>query len=111
MVSRTIVTLVDDLDGKEVGDSGRTIGFSYDGVDYQIDLGFKNLGKLEKALDPFIAAATKVGGRRAGGRSARVAGSSDDTKAIRQWARDNGYEISERGRIPAAVLEAWHAAP
>jgi hypothetical protein len=111
MVSRTIVTLVDDLDGNEVGDNGRTVGFSFDGVDYQIDLGAKNLGKLEKALDPFISAATRVGGRRAGSRSTRSATSAADSQAIRQWARDSGYTIAERGRIPSAVIEAWHAAP
>ena len=111
MVSRTIVTLVDDLDGNEVGDTGRTVGFSFDGVDYQIDLGAKNFGKLEKALGPFIIAATRVGGRRAGSRSTPSATSAADSQAIRQWARDSGYTVSERGRIPKAVLDAWHAAP
>lgn len=111
MVSRTVVTLVDDLDGKEVSDSGRTVGFSFDGVDYQIDLGRKNLDKLEKALGPFIAVATKVSGRRPSSRSTKTSGPAVDTKAIRRWAKESGYEVSERGRIPAAVVDAWHAAP
>ena len=109
MVARTVVTFVDDLDGREVGDAGRTVGFSYDGVDYQIDLGPKNLGKLEKALGPFISAATKVGGKR-GRSNSRATDLASDTQAIRQWARESGYQISDRGRIPAVVIEAWNAA-
>ena len=107
MVSRTVITLIDDLSGKEAGDEGRTVAFSLDGVDYRIDLGEKNLIRLEKALHPFISAATRVGGparKKATNTFAAPAAN------IRDWARRNGYVVAERGRVPAAAATAYHAA-
>jgi hypothetical protein len=108
MASRTVVTVIDDLNGKVVGDDGRRVTFSFDGVDYQIDLGGKNLTRLEKALGPYIAAATRTGDRRTTSR--RRVKANEDKQAIRQWARDNGYPVSDRGRISADVLSAWNGA-
>jgi len=109
----TIVTLTDDLDCSK---ADRTVGFGYDGVTYEIDLSKKNASALEKALAPYVAAARKVvptrgrrGSRaRTGGRAA--GGARADLSAVRAWARSNGYEVSDRGRIPAAVTDAYHAA-
>jgi hypothetical protein len=89
-----------------------------DGTSYTIDLSEANAGKLRKALDPFIAAGTRVG-RGAGRGSARKAGalgsgrsasSRDENKAIRDWAASSGYQISERGRIPQTVSDAYRTA-
>jgi len=112
MAKQIITLLTDDLDG---GDADRTIEFGLDGVNYSIDLSEKNAGKLRKALDPYLTAAAKVGRTGPNGRIASRAGaapsrsSREQNQAIREWAVKNGYEVSERGRIPASVVEAFHA--
>ncbi len=111
MARQVITTLIDDLDGKK---ADRTVEFALDGTTYTIDLSEANAGKLRKALDPFIVAGARVG--RGGVRPARTvatarrtASSRDENKAIRDWAVENGYEISERGRIPQSVSDAYRA--
>ena len=109
MAKQVITLLTDDLDG---GDADRTVEFGLDGVNYTIDLSEKNAGKLRKALDPYLNAATRVG--RSGAESRRRGASStgrasrDQNQAIREWAAKNGYEVSERGRIPSSIVEAYH---
>jgi hypothetical protein len=112
MAKQIITVLTDDLDG---GDADRTLEFGFDGVNYTIDLSDKNAGKLRKALDPYLAAATRVGRTGANGRIASRAtaaapnrASREQNQAIREWATKNGYEVSERGRIPASIVEAFH---
>jgi len=114
MAKQVITLLTDDLDG---GEADRTVEFGLDGVNYTIDLSEKNAGKLRKALDPYLAVATRVGRSGSGGdgRAARrtappVSGRSsrDQNQAIREWANKNGYEVSERGRIPSSIVEAYH---
>jgi hypothetical protein len=111
MARQVITTLIDDLDGKK---ADRTVEFSLDGASYTIDLSDSNAGKLRKALDPFINAGTRVG--RGGATRARVssgartATSRDENRAIREWALANGHQISERGRIPQGVSDAYRAA-
>jgi hypothetical protein len=112
-MARQILTLLtDDIDGSE---AGRTVEFGLDGVNYTIDLSDKNAGKLRKALDPYLAAASRVGRSASTSRiSGRGAASPsrtnrDQNQAIREWATKNGYEVSERGRIPASIVEAFHS--
>jgi nucleoid-associated protein Lsr2 len=111
MAKQVITLLTDDLDG---GEADRTVEFGLDGVNYTIDLSEKNAGKLRKALDPFLNSATRVGrspvaspirrnGASAGGRASR-----DENQAIREWANKNGHPVSERGRIPSHIVEAYH---
>jgi len=114
MARRVITTLIDDLDGKP---ADRTVEFSIDGASYTIDLTDANVGKLRKALDPFINAGTRVGrsgsGRgagRGGGAAGGRGNGRDETRAIRQWAADNGYQVSQRGRIPQSVSDAYRVA-
>ncbi|NMO57680.1 Lsr2 family protein [Actinoplanes sp. TBRC 11911] len=111
MAKQVITLLTDDLDG---GDADRTLEFGLDGVNYTIDLSEKNAGKLRKALDPYLTAASRVGrtnGRIGSRPSAAVSSrtSREQNQAIREWAGKNGYDVSERGRIPASVVEAFHA--
>ena len=115
MAKQTTVRFVDDLDGSEA--SG-TFDFSLEGRNYQIDLSDDNVTKLRDALAPFVDAARAAGGR--GGRRGRVRGKApeaqpaqsnrEETAAIRQWAREHGHEVSDRGRIPKSVLEAYKTA-
>jgi nucleoid-associated protein Lsr2 len=112
MAKQVITLLTDDLDG---GEADRTVEFGLDGVNYTIDLSEKNAGKLRKALDPYLAVATRVGRSAGDGRGARRAAPSggrssrDQNQAIREWAGKNGYEVSERGRIPSSIVEAFHS--
>ena len=132
MAERIVVQLVDDINGTELtDDTGERINFSVRGVDYQIDLSAANVAKFEKALAPYLDAATRVGGRRSRTQKpaepssraakngtprgrAKKAGKSASTKeqlaAIREWAQDNGYDVAARGRIKADIVEAYHAA-
>ena len=113
MAKQVITLLTDDLDG---GEADRTVEFGLDGVNYTIDLSEKNAGKLRKALDPYLTVATRVG-RSGGGLATSRRGavattgraSRDQNQAIREWANKNGYEVSERGRIPSSIVEAYHA--
>jgi Lsr2 len=112
MAKQVITVLTDDLDG---GDADRTIEFGLDGINYTIDLSDKNVGKLRKALEPYLTVAAKAGringNSRIASRTAAAPARSnrDQNQAIREWANKNGYEVSERGRIPSSIVEAFHA--
>ncbi|MFC4944541.1 histone-like nucleoid-structuring protein Lsr2 [Pseudonocardia sp. GCM10023141] len=107
MAKQTTVTLVDDLDGSEADEQ---VEFAVDGRSYEIDLSAANSSRLREALAPFISAARRTGGRRASTSTAASRPSTDreQNQAIREWAQQQGLKISERGRIPSNVLEAFH---
>lgn len=104
MAKTTVVTVTDDIDGSP---NAATVAFSYGGVSYEIDLSKKNAAAMERALKPYITAGRRVRGNA--GRRGR-GGQSRDLGAVRTWAKRNGYNVSERGRIAASVLEAYDAA-
>ncbi|WP_340539737.1 histone-like nucleoid-structuring protein Lsr2 [Nocardioides sp. GXZ039] len=107
MAQKVNITLVDDIDGS---DATETIRFGLDGANYEIDLNDKNATKLRNALANYVGNARKVAGtRRASRRSTPAAGGASPAE-IRDWARSNGMDVPERGRIPAAVREAFDAA-
>jgi len=102
------VTLVDDLDG---GSADETVSFAIDGAQYEIDLSAKNAQKLRDAVTPFVGAARKAGrttARNTRGRSS-AAVDREQNQAIREWAKKKGLNVSERGRIPAEIVERYHA--
>ena len=106
------VLLVDDLDG---GEADETVTFAVDGVSYEIDLTTENADKLRKLLAPYVEHGRRIGGRSTrgrgkGARSAASAASSQDTAKIRRWAKENGYEVNDRGRVPAQIREAYEKA-
>lgn len=106
MAKRIVETLVDDLDGSE---ADRTIAFSIDGEGYAIDLSSSNAEKFDAAIAPFVDAARRTSSGRAGGSRRRggSAGGAGDTKDAREWLRANGHQVSDRGRIPAPLLELY----
>ena len=110
MATRTTVRLIDDLDGSE---AERTVTLGWDGRTYELDLSRKNAAALEKILKPYLEAARTAPPAARASTRGRPAGSGDrerrDIQAIREWARANGHEVSDRGRVPAAVLEAYAA--
>ena len=109
MAQKVQVLLVDDLDG---GEADETVTFALDGKTYEIDLTTANADKLRGLLDPYVKGGRRTGGRASGGRGkARVSSSgSQDTAAIRAWAKENGYEVNDRGRVPATIREAYEKA-
>src|SRR5215217_5768683 len=109
MVEKVSISLVDDLDGS---DAEETLEFALDGVSYQIDLSADNAEELRDALAHYIEHARRAGGRRRVAAKAPakavvrpVAVDREQNQAIRVWARKNGFDISERGRIPASVVD------
>jgi hypothetical protein len=113
MAQKVTVELVDDLDGT-ASDDITTVSFALDGVSYEIDLNDDNAGKLRDAFADVIASGRRVGGRvkrsNVAPSAARPTVDREQTKAIREWARQNGFELSDRGRIPSNVIEAFEAA-
>jgi len=115
MARKVQVILSDDLDEDVPADE--TVSFSLDGTSYEIDLSDKNAKEMRDAFSRYVSAARKVGrGTRAsgGGRSRATGGGGrmdrEQAGAIRDWARKNGHDVSDRGRIPASVVEAYEAA-
>jgi hypothetical protein len=111
MAQKVQVVLIDDIDG---GEATETVTFGLDGATYEIDLSDGNASQLRDALAHWVGNARRVSGRssrpsgrRGGGSSSS---SSSDTTAIRAWAKENGFQVSERGRISAQVQEAYAAA-
>jgi hypothetical protein len=104
----TEVRLVDDIDGSKAAE---TVSFGLDRRMYELDLSEKNAGKLRDALAPFVASARRAGGRRRSNGGSRMtekpATDRERTAAIREWAREHGHKIADRGRIPASVIEAY----
>ncbi|WP_344064647.1 Lsr2 family protein [Microbacterium pumilum] len=116
MARRIVHQLVDDLDGTilEIG-AGETVLFSIDGVAYEIDLTDDHARALREALAPYVSAGRSISSRGSNGSGGGSSGrrrrtGQQDYSAIRAWAKSTGYEVSERGRVPASVLEAYEAA-
>ena len=110
MAQRVITQLVSDISGDEVADGhGETIEFSYRGVNYTIDVTDKEAKAFDKAMATYVDHAAKVARGKPRMHNMRKA-SGADNKAIRDWANKNGFEVGDRGRIPANVTEAYHAA-
>ena len=110
MAQKTVVVLVDDLDGEP---ADTTVRFGLDSREYELDLTEANAQALREAFARYIPAARKTyGGRRASATADRPAGAFQgfDPAAVRAWAAGNGYTVSARGRIRAEVLEAFRAA-
>lgn len=114
MAKKVYVQLVDDIDDKPIDSGGEHITFSVNGASYEIDLSDKNAKEFHRKLDYYIEHSARVGGKRTkkSPSSAGVGSKRDanQTKAIREWAKSNGYAISARGRIPADVEQAFDAA-
>jgi nucleoid-associated protein Lsr2 len=120
-VARTVI-VTDDLDGSSPAEP---VQFTYDGVNWEIDLSAKNREKLQKALQPFLDKAhpadmaqpkaktttptrTRARTRTRPSRSAK--NGREHLDAIRQWAQENGYKVGDRGRIAKSIIEEYELA-
>ena len=108
MAQRITTLFIDDIDG---GEAEGTVHFGLDGSEYEIDLNAKHSEELRNALANYVSHARKVGGtaRRGTARASRRS-STVDTVAVRTWAREQGIDIKERGRVPANIVEQYRAA-
>lgn len=109
MSQRVVVQLTDDLDGTEIATGkGDTVTFALDGKSYEIDLTNKNATALRKILAPYVSA----GRRLVTSRGAKVKRThvEPDARTVKEWARANGYEVADRGRVPKEIREAFEAA-
>ena len=114
VMAKTVITqITDDLDGSS---GAETVTFGYRGTNYEIDLGRRNASAFDKTMRPYVDAARKVttarGGRRGSsdGRRTSRRSSAGQLASIREWARAEGYSVSDRGRISANVIEAYEKA-
>jgi nucleoid-associated protein Lsr2 len=126
MAQKVQVILVDDVEG---GEAAETVSFALDGVSYEIDVSEKNANALRDALAPWVGHARRVGGRSSGGRSRASSsggsgrsrgasagggggggGGKHDLSDVRTWARENGYQVSDRGRVSSEVIAAYEKA-
>jgi Lsr2 len=102
MAQKVTVVLDDDLTG---GPAEQTVRFAFGGIGYEIDLNARNAAAFSEQLAPYLEHARRAGRAqpRRGGRAAGRQRSGD----IRAWAKEHGLAVSERGRIPASVLEQY----
>jgi hypothetical protein len=118
MARKIVVQVSCDRCGSEV-DSEVASELSFDGIAYRTDLCATHRAELAAALEPFLATAERLEGRRrVGAPSGRLAPAGGDHRpsrrdplqvgAIRNWARANGYNVSDRGRIPREVEDAYN---
>jgi hypothetical protein len=104
----TTTTLIDDMDGQPIEDGkGETIRLSIDGTNYEVDLRADNARSLRDAVKPYLKNARQVSARRGGGGNRN---NKEELAAARAWLRDNGHEVSDRGRIPNELMEMYRAA-
>lgn len=118
MAQRTQIILIDDIDG---GDASETVTFGLDGHDYEIDVNDAHAAEVRKVIGEYTiyARRTSKGGKKAkkaatlngtpvkNGKSVELGPSA---RLIRDWARSNGVEVPDRGRVPQSVIDAYEAA-
>jgi len=116
MARKTQIVLEDDLSGEVLEDgAGETVSFSLDGQAFEIDLSRENAKKLRDDFALYVGHARKTASSGASGRPSASRGrpSSEgkrDLAPVREWARQNGHDVSERGRVKSSVIEAYDAA-
>lgn len=104
MAQKVLVEMVDDLDGSVAEQS---IQFGLDGVTYEIDLSSKNAKKFRKSIENYVEHARRVGGRKRSSSARTTTADREQNQAIRAWARKQGFEVSDRGRIPSEVIDKY----
>ena len=104
MARTTLGILEDDLGG---GPPDQQVAFSLDGIDYEIDLNGGNADKLRQLLDPYVAHGRRTGGRQRRPQAEPARNSREWLSTVRDWARSNGFTVSDRGRVSKTVIDAY----
>ena len=114
MAQKVIREFVDDIDGSE---AERTFTFAVDGSHYEIDLSSQNIKEFHEAIAGFVESARKVkasglgrGVRKTRSSTSGSGRSREQIQAVREWARQQGHRINDRGRIPASIQQAFDQA-
>ena len=107
MAQRIQTLLIDDLDGGEAAD---TVRFGLDGTEYEIDLSAAHSDELRKAMERYLAHARRTGGTARSAARGHRTSAAVDTAKVREWAKGQGIEVKERGRVPADVVEQYKTA-
>jgi hypothetical protein len=111
MAQKVITEFIDDIDGSV---AERTFTFAVDGTNYEIDLSVDNIKEFTEAVAGFVESARRVkasgSGYKARTGGARPGSNREQTQAVRDWARQHGHSVSDRGRISAQVQQAFDAA-
>ena len=96
---RTVTVFIDDMTGEEITDV-RHVEFAFRGVEYRLDLSPESFVEMQEVFAPWVENATRVPKRRRAKR---------DLNDVRAWAKANGFEVSDKGRVPKKVLDAYDA--
>src|SRR5579862_2725248 len=107
MAQRIQTLLIDDLDG---GEAAGTVRFGLDGTEYEIDLSAAHSDELRTALQRYLAHARRTGSTTRGAARSRRTSAAVDTAKVREWAKGQGIEVKDRGRVPADVVEQYKTA-
>ena len=109
MAQKVQTLFIDDIDGSA---ADGTVRFGLDGTDYEIDLNSEHAQALRDALARYINAGRRAGGgARRQARSGRKASANGvNTTEIREWAKAQGIEVKDRGRVPAELVVKFKAA-
>ena len=109
MAQKVQTVFIDDLDGTE---ADGTVRFSLDGTEYEIDLNADHTQQLREALAPYVGAGRRASGstRRPAHSGRRPQTSEPNTTEVREWAKAQGIDVKDRGRIPAELLAKFKAA-
>jgi len=109
MAEQIVITSLDDIDGSEAAERVR---FALDGASYEIDLSEDNARGLREALTKYVRNARRVGGRKpkpaANGAAQNGSDDRELNRKIREWARQQGWDVSDRGRLSSTVIDAYH---
>ncbi|TKV28905.1 Lsr2 family protein [Arthrobacter sp. NamB2] len=107
MAQTVKIILIDDLDGEEADE---TVRFGLDGVQYEIDLSEAHASELREALAPYVGAARRSSQPKQQRSSQPAPSRNQEAAQIREWAKENGYNVSSRGRVNSEIVEAYRAA-
>ena len=107
MAQRIQTLLIDDLDG---GEAVGTVRFGLDGAEYEIDLSAAHSGELRKAMERYLTHARRTGSTARSAARTRRASVTVDTAKVREWAKEQGIDVKDRGRVPANVVEQYQTA-
>jgi hypothetical protein len=114
-VQKTVITKIDDLTGKEY-EEGETITFTFQGKAYEIDLNKRNAADFERKLSRYMEKGRKIRSDRPVGRThhaddgRKIKHDRAYVRTVRAWAQENGYDVSDRGRVPLSVYDAYEKA-
>ena len=109
MVQKTVVTVVCDLPHDGEIEGNETVSLSVDSTGYEIDVCSAHAKELHDIFSGYIEHARRVSGGTARRRKTRTGPGRERSSEIRQWARERGEKVSERGRIPASIIQEYEA--